>query len=243
MTEKRLIHEGPNGVANRVLLTDADGNPYSAGGGGGGGGGGAVTVADGADVAQGARADAAATTDTGTFSIVALVKRGLTNWTTLLGRIPTLVSGRMPVDGSAVTQPVSAASLPLPSGASTSALQTTGNTSLGSIDTKLPSPIITGLFPVDTLATPTRMVPHALTSVSTSVVLLAGTRRVSVDVSVNAVLRINAIASVPANGTALADAIAIPAGVTKDFDVPASTTLHFVRDATADGTIRITELT
>jgi hypothetical protein len=39
------------------------------------------------------------------------------------------------VDGSAVTQPVSAASLPLPSGAATSALQTTGNTSLGSIDT------------------------------------------------------------------------------------------------------------
>lgn len=34
------------------------------------------------------------------------------------------------------TQPVSATSLPLPSGASTSALQTTGNTSLASIDTK-----------------------------------------------------------------------------------------------------------
>lgn len=35
------------------------------------------------------------------------------------------------------TQPVSAASLPLPSGAATSALQTTGNTSLASIDGKL----------------------------------------------------------------------------------------------------------
>lgn len=42
------------------------------------------------------------------------------------------------VDGSAVTQPVSAASLPLPTGASTSALQTTGNTSVASIDTKTP---------------------------------------------------------------------------------------------------------
>ena len=41
------------------------------------------------------------------------------------------------VDGSAVTQPVSAASLPLPTGASTSTLQTTGNTSLSSIDSKL----------------------------------------------------------------------------------------------------------
>jgi hypothetical protein len=37
------------------------------------------------------------------------------------------------------TQPISAASLPLPTGASTSALQTTGNTSLDSIDTKLNS--------------------------------------------------------------------------------------------------------
>jgi hypothetical protein len=42
---------------------------------GGGGGGGAVTVADGADVALGAKADAAATTDTGTFSLIALFKR------------------------------------------------------------------------------------------------------------------------------------------------------------------------
>lgn len=40
------------------------------------------------------------------------------------------------VDGSAVTQPISAATLPLPTGASTSALQTTGNASLASIDTK-----------------------------------------------------------------------------------------------------------
>lgn len=43
------------------------------------------------------------------------------------------------VDGSAVTQPVSAASLPLPAGAATSTLQTTGNTSLSSIDSKVPA--------------------------------------------------------------------------------------------------------
>lgn len=45
------------------------------------------------------------------------------------------------VDGSATTQPISAVSLPLPTGASTSALQITGNTSLASIDSKLTSPI------------------------------------------------------------------------------------------------------
>lgn len=46
-------------------------------------------------------------------------------------------SNPMPVDGSAVTQPVSAASLPLPTGAATSANQSTANTSLSSIDGKI----------------------------------------------------------------------------------------------------------
>lgn len=46
-------------------------------------------------------------------------------------------AGALRTDASATTQPVSASSLPLPTGASTSALQTTGNSSLSSIDTKL----------------------------------------------------------------------------------------------------------
>lgn len=45
------------------------------------------------------------------------------------------------VDGSATTQPVSAASLPLPTGASTSANQATELASLASIDSKLTGPI------------------------------------------------------------------------------------------------------
>ena len=47
-------------------------------------------VADGADITLGAKGDAAATADAGGFSVVALVKRGLGNWTTLLARIPAL---------------------------------------------------------------------------------------------------------------------------------------------------------
>jgi hypothetical protein len=43
------------------------------------------------------------------------------------------------VNGSGYTQPISASALPLPTGAATSALQTTGNTSLGNIDTKTPA--------------------------------------------------------------------------------------------------------
>ena len=142
----------------------------------------------------GAPADAAASSDTGTFSVIALVKRGLQNWTTLQAKIPALVSGavptspnltrgsgnidantlravlasdgptvatlssidsktaalvsgRVPVDGSGVTQPVSAASLPLPSGAATSANQTTTNSSLSSIDTKTPA-LQSGAVPI-----------------------------------------------------------------------------------------------
>lgn len=54
-----------------------------------------------------------------------------------LGQIETAVEGTLTVDGSTVTQPVSAASLPLPSGAATSANQTTSNASLSSIDSAL----------------------------------------------------------------------------------------------------------
>jgi hypothetical protein len=59
------------------------------------------------DANIGQTSNSAATTDTGTFSVIALIKRSLQNWTTLLAKIPALVSGRIPVDGSGVTQPVS----------------------------------------------------------------------------------------------------------------------------------------
>ena len=52
------------------------------------------------------------------------------------------------VDSSHVTQPVSAASLPLPSGAATSAKQDTGNTSVASIDSKMPT-LVSGRVPTD----------------------------------------------------------------------------------------------
>lgn len=64
---------------------------------------------------------------------------GNTSLASIDTKTPDLVSGRVPVDGSGVTQPISASSLPLPSGASTAANQTTANTSLSSIDTKLSS--------------------------------------------------------------------------------------------------------
>jgi hypothetical protein len=48
---------------------------------------------------------------------------GNTSLASIDSKTPTLVGGRQPVDGSGVTQPVSAAALPLPTGAATSALQ------------------------------------------------------------------------------------------------------------------------
>ena len=56
----------------------------------------------------------------------------------------------VPVSGTffQATQPVSAASLPLPSGAATAANQTTGNTSLSNIDGKLPA-LVSSRVPVD----------------------------------------------------------------------------------------------
>ena len=64
-------------------------------------------------IAVGSIADAAATTDTGSFSIIAFIKRSLQNWTTLLSRVPTLTvaSTRLLVDGSGVTQPVAQTAL------------------------------------------------------------------------------------------------------------------------------------
>lgn len=56
----------------------------------GGAGGGPVTIADGADVTLGARADAPAANDTGTFSLMSFIKKISGGITTLVGKIPGL---------------------------------------------------------------------------------------------------------------------------------------------------------
>ena len=62
-------------------------------------------------------------------SIDSKITTGNSSLSSIDGKTATLVSGRVPVDGSAVTQPISAASLPLPAGAATQA-------TLSSIDAK-----------------------------------------------------------------------------------------------------------
>ena len=102
----------------------------------------------------------------------ALQTTGNDSLSSIDGKTATLVSGRVPVDPSGVTSPVSFTRLAsatdsvaatqsgtwnitnvsgvvsLPTGASTAANQTTGNSSLSSIETKTPA-LVTGRVPVD----------------------------------------------------------------------------------------------
>lgn len=82
---------------------------------GGTGSGGAVTVADGADVAEGTTTDAVSAN-----TVVGLLKNIKA---ALAGTLTTVISGSVAVTGTfwQATQPISVASLPLPTGASTEA--------------------------------------------------------------------------------------------------------------------------
>lgn len=53
-------------------------------------------------------------------------------------KTPALVSGRVPVDGSGVTQPISAAALPLPSGAATDTVATANGVLIGAVNETAP---------------------------------------------------------------------------------------------------------
>jgi hypothetical protein len=89
------------------------------------------------------------------------------------------------VDGSGTTQPVSAAALPLPAGASTAALQTSGNSSLSSIDAKVPAlgqalsgasvPVVLPAAQITTL-TP----PAAITGFALDATLTGGTQKTKI---------------------------------------------------------------
>jgi hypothetical protein len=143
----------------------------------------------------------------------------------------------VPVSGTffQATQPVSATSLPLPAGAAT-------ETTLSALNTKVPSQVISGLLPVDTLGALGTLRVQNTSSTAASIILTTTTRRVSVTASQACVISSGTTASVPASGSTLANAIVLQAGETKDFDVPASTTLSVIRLGTTDGIVYVTEL-
>lgn len=151
----------------QTLKVDVDGALIVSGAVGGGGGGGGTSntteatqllvkaAVQNLDTDIGAPADAAASSDSGTFSLISLIKRGLGNWTTLLGRIPALVGGRIPVDASGAIQlgsgTVSATTqrVTLASDGPEVTNSTATVTKLTTIDTKTPA-LVNGRKPVDT---------------------------------------------------------------------------------------------
>ena len=141
-------------------------------------------------------------------------------------KIPALESGRVPVDGSGVTQPIAAVALPLPTGAAS-------ETTLADLNTKVPVQIVPGLLPVDTLGTPGAPRVQATSGTAANIVLTTTCRRVSMFATAGTWYSIS--------GTATATSHYIGAGERLDFDVPASTTISVLQETT-DGSIRITEL-
>lgn len=99
-------------------LTALEGGPASTDSNGNSTAPASMYVKDGSDLTQGTTTDAAVTTD-----VAATISAKLRGLVKISGDIWDSTNHRIRVDGSGVTQPVSAASLPLPSGASTSAKQ------------------------------------------------------------------------------------------------------------------------
>ena len=126
-------------------------------------------MADNVPITAGAGTSIATDEVTGTLEHVQLVKLAYS-----ADGVRTLVP--VDVDGLlvnlGVNNDVTVASLPLPAGASTSALQTTGNTSVGSIDTKTPalgqqlaaasSPVVLTAAQITTLTPPAAITGFAL---------------------------------------------------------------------------------
>lgn len=131
-----------------VTVVDGSGNPITSFTGG------PVTIADGSDVALGSTTDAAISSDTtGTISgkLRGLVK--------ILASVWDSINGRMIVDGSEVTQPISASSLPLPTGAATEATAALIKAKTDNIDVALstrlkPADTLTGVTTLDTITNP-----------------------------------------------------------------------------------------
>lgn len=110
-------------------------------------GGGAATIADGADVTQGAKADLVWDGLTASPSLVSILKKVATSGASAGLTDAQLRASAVPVSGTfwQATQPVSAASLPLPTGASTEAtlalLQVAGGTAIGALKSQLASAV------------------------------------------------------------------------------------------------------
>ena len=144
------------------------------------------------------------------------------------------VSGALKVDGSAVTQPISAASLPLPTGAASSANQATANTSLAAIQASVAGTLVvdgSGVTqPVSAAALP--LPSGASTSANQST---ANTSLAAIQSSVAGTLAVASVA--PANGQA-ANSASVGTGSAVVF-TPPSNCVGFVLEAESSNTANI----
>lgn len=119
----QIYAKAPDGTMIPVIVDQLGQIIISNPGSGGGGGGGAVTIVNGGDVTQGAIADTAYTSGSG--SVVSILKGIFGKVATTTPVTGTFWQATQPVSGTfwQTTQPVSVSTLPLPSGAATSAKQ------------------------------------------------------------------------------------------------------------------------
>jgi hypothetical protein len=182
----------------------------------------------------GAPADAAASSDTGTFSVIALVKRGLQNWTTLQAKIPALVSGAVPTSPNLTRSSgnVDANTLRTVLAADGPAV-----TTLSSIDGKTAA-LINGRSGVEPLGQPGVARQLAASSTSTNTALTTTCRRISAFAR-GADIRF-AIGS--SSQTASSTSHYIANGERLDLVVPATPNIAVIRAGSIDGTLEVSEL-
>jgi len=138
----RVVADG----AGIVSISAADGAAGGSGGGGGAGDASAanqttqITAAATTNTRLGDVTETAPATDTASSGINGRLQRVAQRLTSLIANIPalTVTATRLLVDGSGVTQPVSAASLPLPTGAATAANQSSELTLVGAVTETAP---------------------------------------------------------------------------------------------------------
>jgi hypothetical protein len=114
----------------------------------------------------------------------------------------------------------------------------TANTSLGSIDTKLPSQTIAGLLPVDTLAAIGVARQLAAGAASANTALTTTCRRISIHARA-ADIRFAIGASAQ---TASSTSHFIASGERLDLDVAANSQIAVIRAGSTDGTLELSEL-
>lgn len=164
-----------------------------------GGGGGAATIADGADVTQGARADSAATTDTGTFSIVALTKRMLQKLTAIAADTASAVVSLGSMDTKLSSQ-------------ATAANQATANSSLSIIATNTTPVVGTGT----TVASTAYEASHVLKASTGTLISVVGFNSGASDQWI----QVHNTTTLPANGAVPMLIFKAHAGANFSVDVP-----------------------